>query len=219
MMLTFIKEETFYIFLKWLHHSLLGIVVSMLLGENILNADESHPPHIYYSFCSKKPIPWKEVWGSYVNKMFVFSQNIFVTAALISHIVLFLKQRQLEKQISERVTVVTYNMDGVTISSRGPDLPSSGKLWRHNRTAVTPKASFFSFLFDLVSHLLRMIFFIIFNKCHLGLPIYAQFLTFFKFCYLFFFCNLIETIFSPKLYKSLSECFLRSSREYHVVDV
>ena len=216
-MVMYIKEESFFMCLKWLHHSLTGIIASMMLGESRLDANESHSLHIFYSFCSKKPILWEEFQGSSANKMFAMTQMTLMALTFICQIFIFLRKRLLEKQRREGVMVVIYNMDGVTISRRGPDIGSSRKLWRHNRTAVTPKASFVSFLLSLLSHLLRLYF--IFSICPSGLPIFGQFIISLHFCYLFLIDSLIETIFSPKLRNSLSDSFLCSNRAYHVTNV
>ena len=216
-MVLYIKEESFFKSLKWFHHLLTGIIASMMLGESRLDPNESHSLHIFYSFCSKKPIHWKEFQGSFANKMFAETQMILMALTFVSQIFIFLRKRHLEKQRREGVMVVIYNMDGVTISRRGPDIGSSHKLWRHNRTAVTPKASFVSFLLSLLSHLLRLYF--IFSICPSDLSIFGQFIISFHFCYLFFIDSLIETIFSPKLRTSLSDFFLCSNRAYQVTNV
>ena len=189
----------------------------MMLGESRLDSNESYSLHIFYSFCSKKPILWEEFQGSSGNKMFAMTQMTMMALTFITQIFIFLRERQLEKQRREGIMVVIYNMDGVTISRRGPDIGSSRKLWRHNRIAVTPKASFVSFLLSLLSHLLRLYF--IFSICPSGLPVFGQFIISVHFCYLFLIDSLIETIFSPKLRNSLSDFFLCSNRTYHVTNV
>ena len=216
-MIKHMKEESFFMCLKWFHHSLTGIIASTMLVESRLDTNESHSLHIFYSFCSKKHILWKEFQGSSANKMFAVTQMTLMALTFISQIFLFIREKQLEKQRREGIMVVTYNMDGVTISRRGPNIGLNGKLWRHNRTAVTPKASLFSFLVSLMSHLLRLYF--ILSICPSGLPIFGQIIFCLHFCYLFLIDSLIETIFSPKLYKSLSDFFLRSNRSYRVTDV
>ena len=216
-MVMYIKEESFFMCLKWLHHSLTGIIASMMLGESRLDANESHSLHIFYSFCSKKPILWEEFQGSSANKMFAMTQMTLMALTFISQIFIFLRKKHLEKQRREGIMVIIYEMDGVTMSRRGPDVRSSGKLWRHNRTAVTPKASFVSFLLSLMSHLLRVYF--ILTVCTSGLSILGQFVISLHFCYLFLIDSLIETAFSPKLRNSLSDFFLCSNRAYHVTNV
>ena len=216
-MVLYIKEESFFKSLKWFHHSLTGIIASMMLGESRLDPNESDSLHIFYSFCSKKPILWEEFQGSSANKMFAMTQMTLMTLTFISQIFIFLRKKQLEKQRREGIMVIIYEMDGVTMSRRGPDVRSSGKLWRHNRTAVTPKASFVSFLLSLLSHLLRLYF--IFSICPSDLSIFGQFIISSHFCYLFLIDSMIETLFSPKLRNSLSDFYLCSSRVYHVTNV
>ena len=115
-MIKHMKEESFFMCLKWFHHSLTGIIASTMLVESRLDTNESHSLHIFYSFCSKKHILWEEFQGSSANKMFAVTQMTLMALTFISQIFLFIREKQLEKQRREGIMVVTYNMDGVTIS-------------------------------------------------------------------------------------------------------
>ena len=205
-MLTYIKEKNFFICLTWLHPALSGIIVSILLGENFLSHNNTH-------IFSTTPILLDDIWGSFpfVYKLFGISNFLIVAATSIIQVLLFIRQRQLEKQRADGMMVITYNMDGVTISRRAPDLQSSHKLWKHNRTVVTPKASFFSFLLTLLSTLLHVFGFFS--------PFLGQLVIFLAFSRFFFLYILIETIFSPTLRNSLSDVFMCHRRAYHVVNV
>ena len=122
-------------------------------------------------------------------------------------------KRKLEEQKSQGIMVVNYrDIEGVTISKRGPHVESSHKLWKHNRTVVTPVASFMSFLLNCLFKCSIAFFF--FNYDYT-----LQFVEFMATCHLFFCCNLIETICSPTLRNSLIQllpCFRRPYRTYIV---
>ena len=83
-MVAYMKEESFFMCLKWLHHSLTGIIASMMLGESRLDSNESHSLHIFYSFCSKKHILWEEFQGSSANSMFAVTQTKLMALTFIS---------------------------------------------------------------------------------------------------------------------------------------
>ena len=166
-MLTFIKEESFFICLTWVYPALSGIIVSLSLGENFLSNNNTH-------IFPELPILWDHIWWSisFVYKLFGITNFLFIATTSITHIFLFLRQRQLEKQRAEGIRVITYNRDGVTISRRAPDLQSSHKLWKHYRTVVTPQASFYSLLFTL----LHFFVFAVFND-----PFFGQIAIFLSF--------------------------------------
>ena len=128
----------------------------MLLGGNFLNSNEPHTSFIWYSSCSKIPIIWQKFTGSIFNNVFALLHIVVLLFGFVTHIALLLSQRQLKKQIADGIMIITYNMDGVTISRRAPDLQSSHTLWKHNRTVVTPEASFFSLLLTWISILLHV---------------------------------------------------------------
>ena len=220
-MLTHIKEESFFNCLTYLHPALSGIIVSLLLGENFLASEKSHTSLLYYSSCLKKPILWKEFhWSLYYN-VFDLSDIVIVSITFCIQIALYLRQKNLENQRAEGIMVITYNRDDITISNRRPHQPSCHKLWRHNRTVVTPQASFFSHLLTFNLVLLSS------NFLHdMGpsvLRVAGQLTISTLFCTLFFLYNFIETMFSPTLRNSLPDvfpCLYRHRRRaYHVVNV
>ena len=100
--ISYIKEERFFNCLSWLHPVLSGIIVSMLLGEDFLTASESHTSHIYYSCCSKTPFAWKGVMGS--RLVLSLSQILLIAASLVTHLLLFIRQRQLKKLEAAGIT-------------------------------------------------------------------------------------------------------------------
>ena len=207
---SFIKEELFFICLTRLHPVLSGIVVSMLLGEDFLSSNESHTSHIFYSSCSKTPFVWKGV--SETRLVMGLSQITLITVSLVTHLLLFIRQRQLQKLKNAGVMIEMQNSDGIKVSRRSSDLQTKTKLWRHNRTVVTPEASLFSFLASLVVFSVR-----IYNHIHnqSGPSTFGRFLAFSHFLQLFFLCNMIETIFSPTLRSTLPW----SRQTYYVCNV
>ena len=150
---------------------------------------------------------------------FGLSNLLYISISFLSQIALYIRQRQLEKQRADGIMVITYNRDGVTISRRSPDQPSCHKLWKHNRTVVSPKASLLSFLLSM--HIVLLNGFIFSNLGPSGPTIYGQLFNFLSFCILFFLYSFIEAIFSPTLRSSLLDVFTcyRRRRAYHVVNV
>ena len=211
-----IKEESFFNCLTWLHPALSGIIVSVLLGGNFLNSNEPHTSFILYSSCSKLPMIWQELTGSIFNNVFALSHIVVILFGFGTHIALFLSQRQLKKQVADGKMIITYNMDGVTISRSSQDIPSCHKLFRHNRTVVAPKASFLSFLLNFLIVMLLGNFFFFMGPS--GPTIWQQFLVYTTHSIHFFLFNFIEAIYSPKLLNSLMD-FCPCRRQYPVVNV
>ena len=209
-MLTIISEKSFFICLAWFHPAISGRIVSILLGEMLLESNTLHTSLFYYSSCSKIDILWEEFNTSIAYNMNSASSIVILSITIIAHILLLVRQRQLRKKTAEGIMVITYNVDGVIISRRNEDSSSFKKLWRHERTAVTPQASLFSFILRLVVGLIESTIYHITTSS--GLSHWAQFLIFTIFSQIFFLCNMIETVFSPNLRNSLNDFF--SSRRY-----
>ena len=187
--------------LTWLCPALSGIILSMLLGENFLDSNKSH---IFYSSCSNVPLLWEEFTGSIYYIVFSLSQLTIVSITFATQIAIVIRRKQLEKQRADETMVVTYNKDGATISRSNPDQPSCHRLWRHNRTVVTPLAS-------LLSHLFRLLILLLAICCHYGpsgLQVVEQLIISTTFCTLFFLYSFIETICSPTLRNSLIDLFV-----------
>ena len=192
----YIKEESLFACLSCIHSVFSGLVISIMIGEVYLNSNESHTPFFWYSSCSK--VPWgAEAW-SYDVQMVIGISIIFITFGL--NIALFARKRQLEKIRAEGIMVVNYSRDGVTISRRKEDEPSSRKLRNFNRTVVTPKASFILFLTNALDYF-------ILTLIHSVLPVFGELIYSLTFSYIFFFNTLIETIFSPCLRNSIIDIF------------
>ena len=198
-MMKIIREESLFTFLSWISVSFSGVVVALVVGDNFFNAVKSRTLFNNFGSC----LLWEHSPFSY-DSLIVLSLSLVLFTSVIQ-IVLFFKHRQLEKQRARGIMVVTYNRDGVTISSRSVDQPLCRKLSNFNRTVVTPKASFLAFL----SNLLRVFIHILIYKIE-GPPsdrsdpsIFTQFIIYLEFCVLFFIFTLIETIFSPTLLNTL----------------
>ena len=216
--ISYIKEERFFNCLTWLHPILSGTVVSTLLGEDFLTSSESHTPHIYFSCCSKTPFAWKGVVGT--RLVLSLSHLLLIAASFVTHLLLLIRHRKLKKLEAAGIMIEMEMTDGTQISRWSSDLETKRKLWRHNRTVVTPKASLFSFLANLVVFFIRLFFALSYRQSGPStvspwISLVSRFLTFGTFLQLFFLCNMIETIFSPMLRKTLSI----SGGTYHVVNV
>ena len=186
----------------------------MFLGENFFISNESWTPFFWHSACSK--IHWEESFNSIHYNVHAVSLLVMVLLTSGIHVAIFIKKRKLQKQNKEGIMVVNYNMDGVTISRRCPDVQSCAKLWKHNRTVISPKASLMSFLLALIT--LSCLCFLYFNVGPSGPPIWGDFLLALMFCELFFLFNLVETILSPTLCNSLLDIFPRRYPAYHVTE-
>ena len=215
--LTFISEESFFICLMWLHPALSGIIVSMWLGEKFLDSNTLGTSLFWYSSCSKIKILWEEFNASIAYNMFSISSIAIVAITIIAHMLILVRHRQLRKKKAEGIMVEIYNLEGVVISRRKEDSTSSRKLWRHDRTAVTPQASLFSFIYQLIAILLTGTLYHITGSS--GLPPWGQFLFFTIFSQVFFMSNLIETVFSPNLQNSLIDFFSSRRDAYPTVNV
>ena len=222
-MLTYINEESFFACVKWLHPALSGILVSVQLGDHFFTSIESHTIFVWQSCCYKLPMLWEEsTWSISYNVTSLIGYS-FAVITLFTHIALFMRQRKLEKQrVDQRgLMIVSYNRDGVTISRSTPDQSSGQKLWRHNRTVVSPNASLLIFLIRiplLIPHALQY-----FTGEGISGPagpsIFGQFIIFSLFCKHFFLCSFIETIFSPTLRDTLIDFFPCWRHDYHVINV
>ena len=186
-------------------------------GENFHKSKESHTSFIFYSSCSKTPIIWKweMVSCSYIVSMIV---NLFICPfAFYIQYKLFKKQSQLQKQRADGIMVVTYNQDNVTIQRRFPDEKTGRKLSNFYRTAVTPKASFLSYLLLILFHFLNCYF--LFSMGTSGPLVWEQLTINLTLFVHFFLQTLTETIFSPTVQRTLINVVpCHPKRVYHVVN-
>ena len=215
-MLLYIKEERFFNCLTWLYPISSGIIVSTLLVEHLYYFNEHYTSMLVFSSCSKIQICWKDFFGSVFNNVFALFHVAIVSIGFGIQITIFVRQRQLEKQQADGNMVVRYNKDGALISKGNPQ-PPCHKLWRHNRTVLTPLASLSSFILSLTIILLKG--YIFFNIGPSGPPALGEFLIFSSVSVNFFLYNFIETICSPTLRNSLMDRIPCLRREYHVVIV
>ena len=207
----FIKEAKFFTFLSWISILLSGVIASISLGESFLDTfnelNESHSSFKYYGLCSFREDPLS--LGIHLILMIFF---VLFTFGI--QITLFFKQRQLKKERSSGIMVITYNHDGVTISRRCADQSLGHKLINFDRTVVSPKASFFLFL----SNFLRLSLHIILLSIDGPLvpSIISQFAVYLDFCVLFFLFTLVEHYFSPTLFNTIIDYIPWHNREYIV---
>ena len=174
----------------WLHPTVAGLIVSVVLGENFLDS------HTVAEFlCSEVPTrdTWEAVESLFFLKFVAVLNGVSFFIALAIHILLFYRVRELGKKKAEGIMVVNYQRDGVTISKRGPDLQTSKKLWMYSRTVVSPKASLISFIFNILFK--TIIAYLTFNY---GLR-FQSIQRVMVLCHLFCFLPFIEAMFSPCL--------------------
>ena len=212
------KEESVFGILFWAQYAFPGIIVAVSAGENFYKFTESHTSFVFYSSCSKTPIIWKleMVSWSYIVNMIV---HLFICpVAFYIHYMLFKKQKELVKQRAEGIMVVTYNQDNVTIQMRSPDKETGRTLSNFYRTAVTPKASFLSFLLLFLYYSLHGYFF--FSMDTSGPQAWEQFTINLTLFVHFFLQSLTETFFSPTVWRTLMNVIpCRRRRAYCVVTV
>ena len=189
----------------------------MLLGDHFFSSNESQTTFIWHSSCSKIPILWEELNYSIHYYVRVVSCFLIVFITVGTQIAVFKRKWRLEQQRADGIMVITYDRDGVTISRRGPDVQSSHKLWKHNRTVVTPNASFLSFLLSVIT--LSSHFYFFFNVGPSGPLICGEFIFVLIFCMLFFVFSFIEAIFSPTLCNTLFCVFPCRKYKCHVVNI
>ena len=216
-MFTYISEESFFIGLTWFHPALSGIIVSMLLGENFFDSNKSNTSLFFYSSCSKIEFLKEEFNMSIAYNIFNVSSIAIISVTAFTHILLHKKHKQLKEQRAEGTMVIIYNKDGTSISRRVEDKLLCKKLWRHERTVVSPKASQLSFIVRLLGIPFSGILFLIASSS--GLPPWAQFFFFTIFSQVFLQNNIVETIFSPKLHGSLIDYFQTRRHAMYVVNV
>ena len=202
-------------YLTWIHPALSGIIVSMLLGENFYDSNKSYTSLFFYSSCSKIQFLKEEFNMSFAYNIFNVSSIAIISVTAFTHILLHRKHKQLKKQMADGTMVVIYNEDGASISRRAEDKLLRKKLWRHERTVVTPKASQLSFIVRLLGIPFSGILFLAASSS--GLPPWAQFFFFTIFSQVFLQNNIVETIYSPKLYNSLIDYF--QTRRLAIYDV
>ena len=167
------------------------------MGENF------HDSHRVSEFLCGKSFTWL-----FFIKLGAVSQVLSFLITLTTHILIFYRVRELEKERAGGIMVVNYQRDGVTISKRGPDLQTSKKLWMYSRTVVSPKASLISFIYNILFKIMIISLLFVY-----GLRI--QTMQIIVLCHLFCFCNLLEAIFSPSLRENLPCC----QNRFHVVMV
>ena len=203
----FIEEAKFFTFLSWISVSLSGVIVSISLGESFLYT--THSPFKYFGACSfPEESPALDIQFALMIFFVLFTLGIQIT--------LFFKQRQLWKERTSGILVVTYNNEGVTISRRCADESLGRKLINYDRTVVSPKASFWVFLSNALRVLILVLVFSI-EDCTTSDPsIILQFYVYVDLCVHFFLFTLVEHYFSPILFNAIFDYIPWHNRAYIV---
>ena len=194
--LTYIKEESFFSCLTWLCHALCGMVISTLVGENLLLGE--YDSSITYSNCARFHI----FLGCYCYVLFGIVQSAIALLNLFVQIAVFMRQKQLSKQSPN--WVVMYCENGVRFEKKMPN--TARVLWKHNRNVVSPFGGFVAHSVSIIFH--GIMAHMYFDLGPSGPPIIGQFLFFSKNSVYFFGLNFIETMCSPTLRNSLCEFIL-----------
>ena len=191
----------------------------MMIGEICLNYDKSQTIFFWFSSCSGIPFLWEEAALIYNMQSVTIVTMLIITFGC--NLIIYVRKRQLEKVRAGVIMIVNYSLDGIMISRRREDEPSSHALKNFNRTVVTPKASFFGFLVNAVHYLIFLLLYL--NVTSPGPPVLGQFFLFLQFSVMFSLNISIETILSPSLKNSVIEffpCFRHVFRHtYHDVNV
>ena len=207
------QEENLFKYLTWVCHTLCGLCISMLVGDNFfINEYDSS---IIDRSCAKIP---KIILVEQSDHGYNLYMTMHVAAAfrgLCINIAIFLKQRQLESQQSVADFVVTYNTSDVQIIRQRKQ--PNRILWRFRRNVISPLGSFSSFLASVVYYLLRYYTFISITSS--GPSVLGELLLFSVHGVYFFGLNFIESIFSPTLRNSLINVIPWLRHEYHTVVV
>ena len=161
---------------------------------------------------------WDQFNTSIYLNVFSISSMAIVLITVFIHILLLKKHRQLRKKKADGTMIISYNGDGISMTRRQADKQLCHKLWKHERTVITPKASQFSFIVRLFFIPFTGIVFHTAGSHHLW-PLYAQLLIFTLFSQVFVLNNIVETIYSPNLRYSLIDFFGLSKQSYPVINV
>ena len=196
---TYIKEESFFECLTWLCHTLCGLILSIIVGDNFLFNE--YDSSIIHMSCAKMP-KWILVEESilvYYN-LYMVGHTVVTFVGFGIQIAIFRKQKQLERQQSVVLCSVSYNTIDVKII-RKINQSSNRKLWRFRRNVISPLGSFLSFQAGVVYNLLVSLLY--FKISPSDPPIIAELLIFSVHDVYFFCLNLIESLCSPPLRNSL----------------
>ena len=204
------QEESAFHCLIWLCHTLNGIFVSMLVGENFFYKD--YVTDAICRDCTMGPIFIEAV--SYQISNATFYPICFL--GLIVQISVFVKKGQLESVQSE-IIANSVSSECIKLERRG-NHRSYRILWRYQRNVVSPLGGFLSTVAN-VAYSLCLAYIYLTNGCSQMGSILCKYLFFAIPSLHFFLLNLINTLFSPTLLNSFIDVFAQSAREYHVTNV
>ena len=208
---TYLKEESVFKCLTWFIHTICGLTISVIVGDNLFNAYDSSIIHLS---CGTMP-KWFLVGKSFTiyNELVIKLCVIYVTIVFVDLIIqfaIFITQKRLKiMQCFPKCFAPCFGNDYHILKVHG----YNRKLWRFGRNVVSPIGSFLSFLAGVSYNLLLTYAYIS------GHPQVGELLIF-SVHYIHFFCfNLIETLSSPTLRNSLITKILWFRNEHYVVNV
>ena len=213
---TYIQEENVFKYLTWVCHTLCGLCISMLVGDNYLFNE--YNSSIIHRSCTKFPkliLVDLSVTIAFKN-VYLTMHTLVIIVGLGINIAIFFKQRQLESQQSVAEFSVSYNTSDVKII-RKSNQPSNCSLWRFRRNVISPLGSFSSFLVSVVYSL--PVYYIILSITPSGPSVLGELYLSSIHCVYFFWLNIVETICSPTLRSSIINVLPWSRNEYNVVIV
>ena len=212
---TYIQEETFFKYLTWVCHTLCGLCISMLVGDNFLFNE--YDSSIIQRSCAKLPkwILMDPSTNLAFKNIHMIVNVVLIFICLAIKIVIFLKQRQLKSQQSAADFFVTYNTNDVKIVKQRKQ--PNCILWRLRRNVISPIGSFSSFLASVVYNI--SVCYIFLHITPSGPSVIGELLLFSVHAVYFFCLNLIESIFSPTLRNSIINVLPWSRHEYNSVVV
>ena len=192
----------------------------MVFGDSLFN---EYGSSTIQGSCAKMPrwfLEGKSVIAYVHINLYGTVMVTLVFVPLVLHLAIFLKQRQIGRQLSVPDYSITYNTGDVKITrdqESETKLSSSRILCRFRRNVISPLGSFSSFLASAIYYLLMT--YILLSITKSGPSVLGEILLFFVHIFLVFCLNLIESICSPTLRNSLINVMPWSKDEYCVASI
>ena len=202
-----IKEEGLFKFLTWSSPALSFCIGSTIMTEVLHN--QPHPIMVFYTLCVKTPnsLAYTTEFGLSVIASLLIGHMVFA----FTYLNIYLRVKQLNRD--EATWVVLENLEGdkklklefpdvdnlylLRVRMEGLD-PETEILFNHYKCPITPIGSFISYMASVSVLIILFLIFAVFPSEELLIRELYMFII----PPLFFCCpNLIETIFSPALYK------------------
>ena len=191
-----IKEESLINYLTWLCHTLSGLMIAMIVGENFFSVEQDSI--VIISSCCKMPslIFLENPVG--LLHLYIIVHLILNFIGLVIQAAMFFKQKQLEEESAGQWI---HHENGEIRLERKNLSTCNRKLLKHERNVISPLGSFLSFLISEVYCILATC--MVFDIGTSGLPIICQFHLFSVHTLYFLVHNFIETMCSPTLRNTL----------------